>query len=78
MSWNFCECVCSLFVNETFVFPFSLVLWTSTTSCWLQEEKACGVVGAKAAVEELEQNQQAESRVRHFLKKKKDSMVLTC
>lgn len=41
----------------------SLVLWTSAINCWLQEEKACGAAGAKAAVEELELNQQVESRI---------------
>lgn len=47
-----------------YVFPCSLVLWISTINCWLQEAKACGVAGAKAAVEELELSQQVESRVK--------------
>lgn len=63
--------VYNLFVNVTFVFPFSLVLWTSTINCWLQGEKACGVAGAKAAVEEAELNQQVESRVKYLLQKDK-------
>lgn len=51
------------------MFLFSLVLWTSAINCWLQEAKACGAAGAKAAVEELELNQQVESRVKHFNKR---------
>ncbi len=68
--------ICYMLVNVTFVFPFSLVLWTSIINCWLQGEKACGVAGAKAAVEELELNQPVESRVRRLLQK--DSVVLSC
>lgn len=45
-------------------FNFSQGLWTSTINCWLQGERAYGVAGAKAAVEEAEQNQLVESRVK--------------
>lgn len=37
--------------------------WTSTTSCWLPEERARGAAGARAAVEEQELNLPVESRV---------------
>lgn len=58
-----------MLLNVTFMFLLSLVLWTSAINCWLQEEKACGAAGAKAAVEELELNQQVESRVKHLHKR---------
>lgn len=45
------------------LFPSRPVLWTSIMYYWLQGENACGRVGAKAALEEVELNQ-VESRVK--------------
>uniref|UniRef100_A0A669B168 Eukaryotic translation initiation factor 4 gamma, 1a n=1 Tax=Oreochromis niloticus TaxID=8128 RepID=A0A669B168_ORENI len=57
-SENSCESLSSfsglLRINVTFLFSCSLVLWISTTSCWLRVAKACGAAGEKAAAEELE------------------------
>lgn len=50
------------------LFPPRPVLWTSIMYYWLQGENACGRAGAKAALEEVELNQQVESRVKNKIK----------